>query len=185
MVSAALLAAIALLAVCTAGRALPVSSGSVVPSALQVDWKATPSVGVLASPLFAWSVPHLRRGDGCGSAAAGADEPDQLQHSYQLQLVSAAGTPAEALLHDSGRTLSDASSSVVLGAAPALTAGTSYGWRVRVWTSADKAEGCASGWGSGRFTTALFDGALVLLFQRGRGVCCNSCCVFLLTPCGV
>ena len=65
---------------------------------------------------------------------------------------------APALLHDSGRRVTDQSFGVRLQGALALAPGALYSWRVRVWTSSDEAEGCASTWGTGQFVTALFDG---------------------------
>ena len=136
----------------TAAAAVP------APTGLQCDWRATPSVGVSASPSFAWVVPHLPRRAGCGaSRSAVVDDTDQLQHSYQVQVLAGAGE-ALVLHHDTQRVVANKSSSVALALLPALLPGTTYTWRVRVWTSVDREEACASDWALGRFATALFDG---------------------------
>ena len=118
-----------------------------VPNGLLCDWRPSPSVGVSAEPSFSWVVPHLFRPHGCGlvGSAADDDETDQLQHSYQLQIAPIAAASATGLLqdilHDTHRTV-DARANMVLATQPALEPGTTYTWRVRVWTSAAAGEGC-------------------------------------------
>jgi hypothetical protein len=109
------------------------------PTGLLVDFKASPSMGVTASPAFTWVVPHLPRSSAC--ALRGVN--NQLQHSFQIQ-VGLAGTST--VLHDSGRLTSAQSANVgyistaVNQPANQLAAGTTYSWRVRAWTSADQAS---------------------------------------------
>jgi hypothetical protein len=133
------------------------ASGSTAPYGLMADFKSTPSMGVTGTPKLSWIVPHLRSSTEC----AGVMETNQLQHSYQVQLVHGAKDGEweddASLLHDSGRIVSDASANVLLDSAPQLAPGTSYAWRVRTWSSAD-GQSCASSWATGRFVTALFDG---------------------------
>lgn len=147
------------------------------PTGLLCDWKASPAVGVSASPSFAWVVPHLARRSGCGlhtatSRAAAVDETEQLQHAYQMQVVAASssGTASEVVLHDTGRTLDARSANVQLQLTELeLLPGMAYVWRVRTWTSADVAEACASEWAAGRFTTALFNGFNASAIWLGAG----------------
>ena len=114
---------------------------------------------------------------GCAAVGANPGSPNQLQHSYQIQIKRAGVAAAAAdhdhwavpeLHHDSGRVASVDSTNIVMrleaSSAP-LEAGTRYIWRVRVWsttasTGTAPALGltCGSGWAVASFTTALFDG---------------------------
>ena len=171
----ALLGALLPFAACNPSQPAAASPDMHTPAAsgLLVDYKPSPAMGVSAAPLFSWVVPHLPPVPHCTNLAA----TNQLQHSYQLQVIQsgghgagvvggaqvfARGTIHHAGVHDTGRVIAAQSSGVEAGLG--LRAGTTYEWRVRMWASADASDTCASGWAHGRLTTALF----VRLFEFCR-----------------
>ena len=121
------------------------------PRGLLVDYKPSPAMGVSASPLFSWVVPHLQRNPACTSI----EGTNQMQHSYQLQVLPISAvydfdeesTPAAALF-DSGRRATQSAEALLSPQYGALQAGATYRWRVRTWSSPDTDDACSSAWAS-------------------------------------